>query len=136
VVYLFISLHVLSYRRGHVLLMLAVVGCHGNRQLTENSLTSLSAGTFRGLTNLQTLWVRRQFCLKDAKRAAHSYVSKKNSNNTTQTLINNNNKQPMDSDAQLTGTQSGREECPGECPDPHTGLQHSTCSGYDLCHPG
>jgi len=28
----------------------AECGCHGNRQLTENSLTSLSAGTFRGLT--------------------------------------------------------------------------------------
>ena len=26
--------------------------------------------------------------------------------------------------------------CSGGCPDPHAGLQMSTCSSYDLFHPG
>jgi len=55
--------------------------------------------------------------------------------------------------AQLTRTQTGKLNVRGgihsggivwdvrrnvrvECPDPHAGLQDSTCSGYDLCHPG
>ena len=27
------------------------------------------------------------------------------------------------------------EKCPVDFPDPHAGLQVSTCSGYDLRHP-